>query len=140
MKYFVLEPDVAGGLGMNTILDRSVHPPIVCKLHYEFYGWFGDAIVTSYPSFLITEGAKQQLEDIGITGANFDEAEITKSDEFNELFPNTYLPKFLWLKLDGHIGKDDFATAPEGKLIVSERALDVLQRLGIPNAIVTPLL
>ena len=29
MKYFYIETEVAGGLGENTAMDRSVHPPIV---------------------------------------------------------------------------------------------------------------
>ena len=36
MKYFYIQPEVAGGLGKNTVMDRSVHPPIVSRLHYEF--------------------------------------------------------------------------------------------------------
>jgi hypothetical protein len=36
MKYFYIQPEVAGGLGKNTVMDRSVHPPIVSRLHHEF--------------------------------------------------------------------------------------------------------
>lgn len=41
-KFFALEPEVAGGLGPNTVMDRSVHPPRVSHLHYVFDGWMGD--------------------------------------------------------------------------------------------------
>jgi hypothetical protein len=138
VSYYDLEPDVAGGLGKNTVMDRSVHPPIVRKLHYEFYGWSGDALVTSFPCYLVTDEARQELENAGITGAQFEKAEITTSDEFDELFPNVRLPRFVWLKVRGQLGLDDFGTAPDGKLVVSDTAIGVLQRLGIPNALVTP--
>ena len=39
MKYYVLEPEVAGGLGENSIVDHSVVPFQVTRLHYEFEGW-----------------------------------------------------------------------------------------------------
>lgn len=39
MKYCVIEPEVAGGLGENTVIDQSVHPPKIARLHYNFEGW-----------------------------------------------------------------------------------------------------
>jgi hypothetical protein len=45
MKYFYVEPEVAGGLGERTVMDRSTHPPVVKRLHYQLEGWLGDAIL-----------------------------------------------------------------------------------------------
>lgn len=45
MKYFYIEPEVAGGLGRNTVMNRAVHPPVVSKLHYHFDGWLGDVLL-----------------------------------------------------------------------------------------------
>ncbi|MFY9957530.1 MAG: hypothetical protein WAK54_31075, partial [Bradyrhizobium sp.] len=59
------------------------------------------------------------------------------SEQFEELYPDKQLPKFVWLKADGKPKFDDFATAPDGRLIVSARALEVLQGLGISNALIT---
>jgi hypothetical protein len=137
MKYFYLEPEVAGGLGNNTVIDRSVHPPIISKLHYHLDGWLGDVILESFPSFIVTEKTKQKLQEIGLTGARFDKVELTTSDQFKELYPNRHLPKFVWLRVDGQTGRDDFGTAPDGRLVVSERAHETLKSLGISNALVT---
>lgn len=137
MKYYTVEPEVAGGLGENTKMDRSIHPPIVHRLHYEFYGWLGDAIVASFPCFLAREEARSELECSGVTGLHFEEAEVTTSDEFNELFPDVRLPRFLWMRVLGRAREDDFGISPDGRLIVSERAVKVLQHLGISNALVT---
>jgi hypothetical protein len=139
MKYFYVEPEVAGALGKDTVMDRSVHPPVVSKLHYHFDGWLGDVLLESFPSFIVTEYAKPELESAGLTGAQFDDVEVTTSDQFKEIYPGRQLPKFVWLRVVGKPGQEDFGSAPDGRLVVSERALEVLQGLGIPNALVTPI-
>ena len=138
MKYFYIEPEVAGGLGENTAMDRSVHPPIVSRLHYEFDGWLGEALLTSFPCFIVTEGAESKLQSIGATGIRFDKVEVTTSEEFQDFHPNRQLPKFVWLQVVGRPGRDDFGVAKNHRLVVSERALKVLEGLGISNALVTP--
>jgi hypothetical protein len=132
MKYFYLEPEVAGGLGRKSIIDTSVHPPIVSKLHYQMDGWSGDVLLTSFPCFIIVENAGRELREFGLTGVRFDEVEVTKSDQFDEFYPGRRIPKFAWLRVQGQAGTDDFgiAPAPDYRLVVSERALEVLKALG----------
>ncbi|MBZ9703047.1 MULTISPECIES: hypothetical protein [unclassified Mesorhizobium] len=115
-------------------MDTSVHPPAVSKLHYQVEGWFGDALVTTFPCFLVTEEAKRGLLDIGISGATFAPAEVTKSENFLELQPDVELPPFVWLKVDGRAGHDDFGVNQKLNLVISERAFDVLDELGLPSA------
>jgi len=138
MQYFYVEPEVAGGLGENTLMDRTVHPPIVSKLHYEFDGWGGDALLESFPCFIVTEGAKKKLQSVGLTGIAFDKALVTTSDLFQEIYPNRKLPKFVWLQVVGRPGQDDFGIAKDLRLVTSERALNVLEGHGISNAVVEP--
>ncbi|TPM45393.1 hypothetical protein FJ951_16200 [Mesorhizobium sp. B2-2-3] len=138
MRYYEVKPDVAGGLGENTVMDPSVHPPAVSKLHYQVEGWFGDALVTTFPCFLVTEEAKRGLLDIGISGATFAPAEVTKSENFLELQPDVELPPFVWLKVDGRAGHDDFGVNQKLNLVISERAFDVLDELGLPSASIQP--
>jgi hypothetical protein len=52
--------------------------------------------------------------------------------------PDHKLPPFAWLKVDGQAGRDDFGIAPDYRLVVSERVLDVLKPLGISNALIEP--
>jgi hypothetical protein len=137
MDYFYVEPEVAGGLGPLTVMDTTTHPPIVSKLHYHFDGWLGNVLLETFPCFIVTDGACQALQAIDATGAKFDDVEVTVSEQFEELYPNKQLPKFVWLKADGKPKLDDFATTPDGRLIVSARALEVLQGLGISNALIT---
>jgi len=132
--YYILEPEVAGGLGTNTLRDRSVHPPTVSRLHYNFDGWLGDVLLEAFPCFIVTEAAKRKIGEEQLTGARFDHVEVTVSELFNEIYPNRQLPKFMWLRVEGTMGKDDFAVMPDGRLVVSQRALDALRELGIANA------
>ena len=79
------------------------------------------------------------LVAIGATGATFDEVEVTTSDVFEELQPDQKLPRFVWLKVMGHAGHDDFGMSKDYRLVVSERVLEALKPLGISNALVEPL-
>ena len=138
MKHFFVEPEVAGGLGGNTVMDSSAHPPLVSRLHYELEGWLGDALLESFPVFIVTLEARDALEGLGSTGVDFDEVEVTISDSFEELHPGRALPDFVWLKPKGEAGRDDFGTASDGRLVVSERALGLLRGCGLANALVEP--
>ncbi|MBX5268668.1 hypothetical protein HJB99_08270 [Rhizobium sp. NLR17b] len=138
MRYFYMEPEVSGRLGDGTIMDRSVHPPIISELHYEMEGWLGEAILESFPAFIVTEQARQGLISAAITGASFAEVHVTTSETFRELYPAREIPPFAWLKPVGKAAHDDFGTASDGRLVVSERALQVLRKFGTENALVEP--
>lgn len=118
-------------------MDRSVHPPIVHRLHYEFDGWLGDVLLESFPCFIVTRAAAHDLQNAGLSGATFDEVCVTTSDQFEALYPNRQLPPFMRLKVTGIVGKDDFSTALDGRLVVSEAALGILNGLRISNAVVS---
>lgn len=134
VKFFLVEPEVAGGLGDRTILDNSVHPPRVKKLHYQFDGWLGDSILASFPCFVITEPLMRDLQERGLTGFELDSVEISKSSVFKELYPDRELPEFVWLKPIGTPGKDDISVSGEHGLVVSEKALACLKRHRFDNA------
>lgn len=137
MRYFYIEPEVAGGLGKNTVLDPRMHPPIVSKLHYQFDGWLGDILVESFPSWIITESGQQKIRASGLTGATFSDVEVTTSEQFMQLYPTFELPKFVWLRVEGAPGQDDFGIAQDHRLVVSERSLEVSRGLGVNHALVT---
>jgi hypothetical protein len=135
MKFHVISPEVAGGWGENTVVaDRAVHPPVLSKLHYEFDGWLGDVLLTSFPVFIVSESARRKLEAIGATGVKFDDMEVTVSEQFRDIYPDRELPRFFWLKIDGIAGKHDFGIVPICDLVISERVLHALRSLGISHA------
>ncbi len=123
MKYYILEPEVAGGIGPHTVMDRRTHPPVVSTLHYEFDGWLGDELLETFPCFIGTERIRDMIRENHFTGVEFASVEITKSDTFTELYPDRSLPNFVWLKVTGTAGTDDFGLEKKNRLVVSERAL-----------------
>ena len=139
MKFFNLEPEVAGGLGKNTILDRSNHPPLVHNLHYVFDGWLGDALLEGFPCFIITEPAMQKLQGAGVTGVKFAPVEVSTSEEFQDFYPNRKLPTFLWMQVGGVSGRDDFSIGKDFRLVVSDRVLQILREIGISHASINEL-
>lgn len=136
--YYYLEPEVSGGFGENIILDASVHPPLVARLHYEFDGWLGDSMVASFPCYLVTEDVAEKILKSEFSGVTFDKVEVTTSELFEEMQPDQKLPPFVWLKVNGGGGRDDFGIAKDLRLVVSERVLDALKPLGISNALIEP--
>ncbi len=126
--FYSLDPEVAGGLGPNTVMDASLHPPIVTKLHYELDGWLGDELLESFPCFIVTENMRQLIESADPSGCSFGEVEVSKSDRFKELYPKRSVPHFFWLKIAGHAGRDDFGISSTNSLVVSQRVLQVMKK------------
>ncbi len=135
MNYYLVEPEVAGGWGKNTVFTRIAgKPTVVHKLHYHFEGWLGDELLESTPCFIVTERLAKEIEQAKLTGITFGDVEITASEQFNELYPNRELPNFLWLKIDGVHHIHDFGMTSDLGLAVSETALQLLKKIGISNA------
>jgi hypothetical protein len=133
MRYWKLYPEVAGGFGANTVFTRVPGKPlIVHKLHYEFSGWSGDDLLTSTPCYIVTDRLARAIKDASLTGVEFDNVEITTSDLFEELYPGRKLPPFIWLKVIGEPGKDDFGL-DQLDLVVSDRTLQLLKSMQLKN-------
>ena len=133
---YVVEPEVSGQLGERTILDNSIHPPIVSHLHFIFYGWLGDDLIGCFPVFLITEKLKELIVIHDLTGYQIKECEVEVSDEFILLQPGVDLPKFYWFQVNGK-GSADFNIA-RNQLLISNRAYTFLEQFNLNNAIVQP--
>lgn len=133
MAYFAIEPEVAGGWGDGTAADSSVHPPRVERLDYRFDGWLGDALLESFPCFIVTAELGDALVAQGLTGFDVAACKVSRSSQFCELHSETTLPEFRWLQVSGAAGQDDFGISSEHALVVSEAALSVLKQHGIEH-------
>lgn len=133
--YRYLEPEVAGGIGIDTILDNSVHPPLVKFLHYHFSGWMGDDILETFPCFIISERLKNEIEVNELKGITFDFVKVTKSEDFEFISLRTELPLFYWAKITGDFGVDDFVISEDYRLLVSDKAYEIISSFNIENAI-----
>jgi hypothetical protein len=129
-----IEPEVAGGIGADTKLDTTVHPPTVYQLHYEFGGWLRNDIVESFPCFIVTENLKEAILKSRLSGVDFDYVKVTTSNEFDELYPGLVLPPFNWMKILGKAGEDDFGISDKLLLVISEKAYNLLSLFDISAA------
>lgn len=136
MPRFIVEPEVAGELGSDSVLDRSVHPPVVKALHYHFQGWLGDVLLETFPAFIIQDDIAENLIASGFTGFELKDLKVSYSADFQL---SESMPSFSWLFIMGDNEIDDFYTFEDGRLIVSERALNFLNKHGISNAVVQEL-
>lgn len=128
MRYYFLAPEVAGGLGERTVMSRERHPPIVSRLHYEMDVWLGDELLEGFPCFIVTATLAREIEAADLSGATLEAAEVTTSEQFRELEGDREIPQFVWLRVGGTAGHDDFGTDATGRLVVSQQARDVLGR------------
>jgi hypothetical protein len=135
--FYKLDPEVAGHLGPDTVIDRSTHPPIVHALHYELDGWPADDLITAFPCFIVTDTMKKLIENAKASGCSFGRVKISTSEQFEELeefHPNQQLPQFSWLIVHGVAQRDDLGTtATGGSIIVSERLLEVMKGGRLDN-------
>jgi hypothetical protein len=130
--FHILEPEVAGGWGLGTDADTSVHPPVVRRLVYEFEGWLGDDLLETFPCFVVTDRLAQAIRASGLTGCEFGSVEVTKTEIFEELQPGCDLPEFHRLLVLGDAEKDDFSIDNK-RLRVSDAALAVLGLFAIEH-------
>ena len=138
MKFFTLDPEVAGGMGKNTRLDATVHPPIVKHLHYELDAWLGDDLVQTFPCYLVTSALWEKLKPLRPTGVQPAAAEVTVTPEFHQLHPAKPIPALIWLHIQGVPGQDDFGLTQDARLVVSERVLSLAQACHVENCSVSP--
>ena len=133
--YWHISFEVAGELAEGTEMDTSVHPPRVTRLHHRFGGWLGDDVVECVPCYLVTEGVANVLEGSALSGFELDDVEISKSPEFDEMYPGRQLPRFRWLKITAtQPNEADFRIAQEARLELSDAALALLRGARIDQA------
>lgn len=127
MKFYYLDPEVAGGFGDDTVINHSVSPPQVEQLNHEFEVWSGDELLENFPCFIATERLANAIQHLNASGVRFADVKITQSPEFEELYPGKVLPEFKWLQVFGTPGEDDFGITKDFRLVVSESILNTLK-------------
>jgi hypothetical protein len=134
--FYSIYPEVPGGLGEETILDRSIHPPMVTFLHFKFDGWLGGDLITTFPCYLVSENLSKALCSGNLSGFEVTDKDlkITISEQFRELYPDRNIPKFYRLKIVGKAKENDFGLDEGNKLIISQRALDVLKKFSLSDS------
>ena len=117
-------------------MDRSTHPPIVSRLHYELADWLGDCIVQTFPCFLAVRSTGAHLTSAAYTGFHLDTAHVTVTDLYREINCNEDPPELDWLVIHGQSGREDFGLTSDAHLVVSSRALRLMQTDGLAHCAV----
>lgn len=133
MAFYYVEPEVAGELGPGSVVDSSVHPPVVSRLEYVFTDWLGDCILETFPCYVVTAAVADSITATGLTGVAFDEVTISLSEEAEELIDGE-LPEWKWLKVTGTPEGSDFGISGDHRLVISDQAREVLEAGGMANA------
>jgi len=131
LNQYILEPEVPGELGEKTILDTSVHPPIVSHLQLIFKGWMGDDLLENFPVFLVTKRLGNELEKSNLTGFELRECTVESSEEFEVFNPAIKLPELSWLHITGTKDTSDFHINHKNQLTASENAYVLLTRFNL---------
>lgn len=143
---FLLEPEVAGGLGPNTIItnedkiksgqDQNYQ---IEYLEYVMDDWLGDDLLTSYPVFIITELLASNISASQLKGVKFGQVHITKSELFEDINSDFNLPSFVRLLPQGKVelidkitvsnwSGEDLCLSQNNNLIVTEVSLNLFRR------------
>jgi hypothetical protein len=134
MRFFYLVPGCVGAAYGGPIANHHRRLPPGCEIEIEF--WSGDALVSVAPWWILaTEAARDAVLSAECPGAHFEAIEVFKGHQFFVFGKDdTELPVLFWMNVQGKAGQDDFGIASNLELVVSERALKLLQSLGIPHA------
>jgi len=134
-NFYKIRADVAGNWGENTIAQIAIHPPVIEYLDYEFADWLGDDLLTSFPIYIVSEKLANLLKISNLSGFELAFCEVSKAEIFHDLHPEGLeLPPFFWLKIHGKAQEDDFGISQDFYLIVSEKALEILQTCNLHYA------
>ena len=140
MTYYLLEPEVAGEIGENSIISyENGMIKEVKYLEYCFMGWLGDELLTSTPCFIVSRAVQEEILAENLTGIQFEEITMSFSDEFEELYEGEAVPEFVRIicenSYESNIGNLtlDFYMNEYKDLIVSEKALAVFKRHKLNN-------
>ncbi|MGO4186810.1 hypothetical protein [Pseudarthrobacter sp. TAF60_1] len=139
MHFYIVRPEVAGGIGDNTVMDYSGDRVGVSHLHYEFESWLGDELITGHPAFAATTVLADKFKQAGLTGFHTRDMDVTRTEDFEEFYPGREIPPFTELVIDGKVGLDDFAINNDSDLVLSQKALDILNTTNPVDTEILPI-
>lgn len=138
MPFYLLSPEVAGGWGPNIQARRDTHPPIVTHMHYEFEGWSGDDLLTTFPEFVVTDRLAAALESSTLTGFRLGSVEVSAGGMWEQMYADRPLPPCRWLQVSGKACQADLGKTALADLVVSAPALELLRSFTLSACTVQP--
>lgn len=146
MRFYKLEPEIAGEIGDNSIIQYENGKISKIKyLEFRFTDWLGDELISTHPCYIITENLKEEILLNKLRGIQFQNILISFSDEFFELNDSTVIPNFVQIICENKYEEkndviiQDFYVNEYKELIVSENALNVFQNHTLNNCVIQEL-
>lgn len=143
MRFFALSPEAAGDFGSSCVHgDITERPVKVIKADFEFQFYPHDDLLSGFYIYACTDRLADALKHSSCSGFKIDALQVSFEERFYqwaELHKGEKFPEFLWLKVTGRAGIDDFGilSGPvEVPLIVSERVLNLLKQFKIDRCAV----
>lgn len=143
MKFYKLEPEVAGEIGENSKIEyEDGKIKKIIFLEYLFSDWLGDELISTHPCHIVTDNLKKDINSNDLTGVQFQEIKKSFSDEFVELNDLSDIPEFVQIVCDSFYEDkrddelQDFYVNRYKELIVSENALKVIKRHTLNNCLI----
>ncbi len=151
VELFKLEPEVAGGWGPDTVVTNrsalesgAARIPEVAYLEYVFDGWMGDDLLETHPCFIATDRLAEAVRRANLSGVEFVPVKVSVSELFRDAHPNLDLPPFHRLLPQGtvHINErdevlswsgHDVCVTDSGRLVVTERCMELLRQFNIDH-------
>ncbi len=136
INYKKVLPEILLDLGEKTVFDNPGSPTKeIVKLHINIENWLGDDLLWNFPETIVTERLKKDFDQNIFTGFIFDDILITKDIYFYDNYHlNKPLPKFYWMKINGHENIDDFFIK-KSELYISERVYNYIKENYLINNI-----
>ena len=134
--FFYLRVWSSGEIDSQTIVtDRSVHPFSISDVGLELSDWPADDLFQSWPAFFASCRLSSKIIHGKYTGIDFQQVSRINPDfNFKAFYPGFNTDQYLWLNINGELGKDDFALFNRMYLVVSEKALEFLRDNHVTHA------
>jgi hypothetical protein len=133
---YSIDPQVAGELGEGTVLDSSVHPPLVTQVDYVLDGPATDDLIQSFPVYLVSVELAERLQRARLTGFALADAAVRPSLEYLAVYGNVAHRQYRWLRLQG-TAEDDCWLDGSFKLCVSDRMMRILESAKLSDCVIT---
>jgi hypothetical protein len=137
-SFWLVDPEVAGEVGAQSLVDTTVHPPKVDFLEYAVDNWSGDDLVQTFPCFLVTPRLAKALESADLSGVRATDVGVRVTYDRDSKIPAGMQPDFWRLNVTGVVGRDDFGLTSDARLVVSGKALAFLKGFSLSGSIVEP--
>jgi hypothetical protein len=137
MTHYKVGPIVDASQGDMTEFVPGFENQKLETFHMVLEDWNSNDIVTTSPGFAVTRPLADRLAQSDLSGFELKDMYLSISENGTRAMreKGALIPELIWLDVDGADGEADFfLTKTYPPLVVSERALALLQEFNLANA------